>query len=92
MSNINMKPADELLSVRQKIKELSAREDELKKGFRDGTLDTSGDFAMVFITKRPSKRFDRKAAEAELGDLSRFEAVSESIVIRCEELQNPDAA
>lgn len=88
----NLKPADELLSVRQKIKELQGREAELKAGFKSGELDASGDFAMVLVTKRTAKRFDRKAAETELGDLSRFEAETESTVIRCEELQNPDAA
>lgn len=88
----NLKPADELLSVRQKIKELQDREAELKAGFKSGELDASGDFAMVLISKRPAKRFDRKAAEKELGDLSRFETVTESTVIRCEALETPDAA
>lgn len=88
----NMKPADELLWVRERIKALKAREDELRVGMVDGSLDRSGDFAVVFITKRPSKRFDRKAAEAELGSLSRFETTTESTVVRVEQLETPDAA
>lgn len=90
--SVNMKPADELLSVRQKIKELQDREAELRRGFMSGELNTSGDFAVVLVTKRKAKRFDRKAAEVELGDLSRFETETESTVIRCEELQSTDAA
>lgn len=88
----NMKPADELFTVRQRIKELQARESELKSGFKAGELDTAGDFALVAITKRKAKRFDRKAAEAELGDLSAFDVETESTVIRVEELEHPDAA
>lgn len=88
----NLKPADELLSIRQRIKELTAREDELKEGFRSGALETGGDFAVVVVAKRNAKRFDRKAAEAELGSLARFEVTTEQVVIKCEELANPNAA
>lgn len=88
----NLKPADELLSVRQKIKELQDREKELRNGIISGDFDTHGDFAAVLITKRKAKRFDRKAAETELGSLSRFDVEAESTVVRVEELQNPDAA
>jgi hypothetical protein len=88
----NLKPADELLSVRQKIKELQDREKDLRNGIVSGDFDTHGDFAAVLITKRKAKRFDRKAAEAELGSLSRFDVETESTVVRIEELQNPDAA
>lgn len=88
----NMKPADELLFVRERIKELQAREAELKDGFKFGELDTAGDYAIVILTKRKSKRFDRKAAEAELGSLSRFDVEGETAVLRVEELTNPDAA
>jgi hypothetical protein len=88
----NLKPADELWSVRQKIKELKAREDELRDGILGGALDTHGDFAIATITKRNQKRFDRKAAETELGSLSRFDSQTEITMIRVEELSNPDAA
>jgi hypothetical protein len=88
----NMKPADELLFVRQKIKELQARESELKDGFKAGDLDEAGDFAVVSIATRSTKRFDRKAAEKVLGDLSAYDVTGESTVIKVEELENPDAA
>lgn len=89
---INMKPADELLATRQKIKELQDREKELRDGIVSGDLETHGEFAVVLITKRKAKRFDRKAAEKEIGSLSRFDIETESTVVRVEELQNPDAA
>lgn len=88
----NMKPADELLFVRERIKELQARETELKDGFKSGELETDGDYAIVVVSSRKSKRFDRKAAEEELGDLSRFDVAGASTVIKVEELSNPDAA
>ena len=88
----NLKPADELWSIRQKVKELKAREDELRDGILAGELDTHGDFAIAMITKRNQKRFDRKAAETELGSLSRFDSQAEITMIRVEELSNPDAA
>lgn len=88
----NMKPADELLFVRERIKELQQREAELKEGFKTGELETDGDYALVCMAKRKTKRFDRKAAENELGDLTRFDVEGESLVIRVEELTNPDAA
>lgn len=83
----NLKPADELLSVRQKIKELETREKELKEGFQSGALDPRGDFAFVAVSTRKQSRFDRKAAEAELGDLSRFCAASEATYVTVNELQ-----
>lgn len=88
----NMKPADELLSIRQRIKELQDREAELKDGFRSGEYDCGGDFAVVVVAKRKAKRFDRKAAEAELGSLERFDVVTEQVVIKCEELAIPETA
>lgn len=88
----NMKPADELLMIRQKIKEMQDREKTLKDGIASGEFETHGDFAIVSITKRKNRHFDRKAAEAEIGSLSRFDVETESTVIRVEELETPDAA
>ena len=88
----NMRPADELFTIRQRIKELQVREDELSKAIKAGELETNGDFAIAIVSKRKTTRFDKKAAEAELGDLSRFNVEGESIVLRVEELANPDAA
>lgn len=88
----NMLPADELFVVRKKIKDLQDREAELKNGIRSGEMPAQGAFCIAFIKERASKRFDRKAAEAELGDLSRFEKASTATLVMVEELPNPDAA
>jgi hypothetical protein len=88
----NMKPADELLTVRRRIKELQGREEELKEGFKTGALNRSGDFAIVSVTKRKSKRFDRKAAEAELGSLKKYDVDGEAVVVNVEELTDHHAA
>lgn len=69
----NMKPADELYQVRQQIKALSEREAALKVAILDGSAETHGDFALAWIVDRTTTRFDRKAAEAELGTLERFD-------------------
>ena len=83
----NLKPADELLSIRQRIKALQAREDEIKAGMKSGELEMSGDFALASLSTRNSSRFDRKAAENELGDLSRFEVKTEITVLTVSELE-----
>jgi hypothetical protein len=82
----NMKPADELFSIRQKIKDLQSREAEIKAGMKSGDLDLGGDFAACRFVKRKSKRFDRKAAEEELGSLSRFEVQTETVALMVDEL------
>ena len=87
----NMKPADELLSVRQKIKALEAREAELKAGLQSGAMDLAGDFAVATVTVSKRKTFNRKAAEVELGSLARFETEGEVTTIRVVELERPVA-
>jgi hypothetical protein len=82
----NLKPADELLTIRRKIKELQERESELKDGMLSGEIDMGGDFAVARLVKRASTRFDRKAAEKELGSLSRFEVKGETIALLVDEL------
>lgn len=82
----NLKPADELLEVRQKIKALQAREAEIKDMLMEDGADLSGEFAVAFLTKRATSRFDRKAAEAELGELSRFDVKGETVALIVKEL------
>lgn len=84
----NMKPADELATVRAKIKSLQKREAQLKDGFKNGEYSEQGDFAFVSVSERNSKRFDRKAAEAELGDLSRFEVEISAVYITVHEVND----
>lgn len=83
----NLKPADELLSLRQRIKEMQAREAEIREGMLAGELELHGDFAIVEIKERKTSRFDKKAAEAELGDLSRFEVKGKQFVLNVSELE-----
>lgn len=80
----NMKPADELLQVRERIKEMKAREKKLADAIKAGDESMEGDFALCTYSVRSTKRFDRKAAEAELGDLSRFDVVGQSEVLKVE--------
>ena len=82
----NMKPADELLTLRQSIKEMQAREKEIKEGMASGDMPTDGDFAIARFVKRNSKRFDRRAAEKELGSLARFEVATETSALMVDEL------
>lgn len=53
---------------------------------KNGELEMNGDFAFAHFVKRKQRRFDRKAAEAELGDLSRFEVESESVALMVNEI------
>ena len=82
----NLKLADELLSIRQKIKALQAREAELKEAMSSPGADLSGNFAIAFFTKKTTSRFDRKAAEAELGSLARFDVKGETVALMVNEL------
>lgn len=85
-TNTNLKPADELLTIRNRIKELQEREKEIKAAMQSGEMETHGDFAVARFIKRKSKRFDRKAAEAELGSLARFDVEGETVALMVEEL------
>lgn len=54
---------------------------------KSGELEMAGDFALAHFVKRNSSRFDRKAAEAELGDLSRFDVKTETAALMVSELE-----
>ena len=82
----NLKLADELLSVRQKIKALQTREAEIKEALSAPGADLSGDFSLAHFVKRGSTRFDRKAAEKELGPLDRFDVKTETVALMVSEL------
>lgn len=82
----NMKPADELLMVRQKIKDAQKREAEIKDAMKAGKVSTVGDFAIARFVKRKTKRFDRKAAEAKVGSLAEFDVVGETHALMIDEL------
>lgn len=82
----NLKPADELLSVRQRIKELQAREAEIKDGMASGEMTMAGDYAIARFVKRATSRFDRKAAEAKFGSLAEFDVKGETVALIVDEL------
>lgn len=82
----NMKLADELLSIRQKIKTLKAREDEIKEAMQADPESMSGNFAVAFFVKKATSRFDRKAAEAEVRKLDRFDVKGETVALMVNEL------
>jgi glycosyltransferase involved in cell wall biosynthesis len=63
----------------------AAREAILREGIIAGELDSVGMMAIAFVTKQARRTFDRKAAEAELGDLSRFDRPTETIMVRVQE-------
>lgn len=72
----NLKPADELLEIREKIKDLRKREDYIKDAMLSGALEMEGDFAIAEFKRQTRRTFDRKEAEKELGTLVRFEKAS----------------
>lgn len=84
----NMKLADELFTIRQEIKRLQAREAEIKEALSETDADLSGHFAVAHFVKRTSSRFDRKAAEKELGPLDRFDVKGETVALMVSELAN----
>lgn len=86
----NMKPADELYQVRQQIKALTEREAALKAAILDGRAEAHGNFAMAWIVNRTTTRFDRKAAEAELGSLDRFDVKGEGRAVLVRPLTGED--
>ena len=81
----NMKPADELKTIRDQIKALQAREAELRDGLIAGEMDLVGNFAIASVTRQTRKTLDRKAAEAELGSLAKFEKPTEVTVVKVED-------
>ncbi|MHA3913870.1 hypothetical protein [Halovulum sp. GXIMD14793] len=91
MNASNMMPADELLWIKQKKAELETREKEIKSDIKAGLCPAVGEFAIALLAKRKTNRFDRKAAEEELGDLSRFEVHGKTVVLKVEELVNPES-
>lgn len=86
----NMKPADELYQVRQQIKALTERESAIKAAILGGLAETHGDFAVAWIVRRATTRFDRKAAEAELGSLARFDVKGEGEAVMVKPMNGVD--
>jgi hypothetical protein len=79
-----------LFQVRQARKELEAEETSLK-GTLEATCPDGGTFGLWCLTVKEvhGKRFDRKAAELALGDLTPFD--SPTVSIRVEVKPDPNA-
>lgn len=90
--NTNLKPADELFTIREKIKALQNREKELKTQMISGDASLQGEFTIARIVKRKTSRFDKKAAEEELGCLKRFNKTSETTALLIDELASATEA
>lgn len=86
----NLAPADEIQKIREQVKALRKREADLKALLISGEAAKEGHFVRARLLTRKSRRFDRKAAEAELGDLSRFSKETETIVLKLETITDDD--
>jgi hypothetical protein len=83
----NLAPVDEVQKIREQIKELKAREAELKALIVSGEASKDGQIMRARLITRKSKRFDRQAAEAELGDLTRFLVETEATILKLEPIE-----
>jgi len=86
----NLAPVDEIQKIREQIKTLKAREAELKSLIVSGEASKEGHFVRARLIARKSKRFDRQAAEAELGDLTRFLVETEATILKLEPIEEDD--
>ena len=66
MNETNRKPADELADVREKIRELKAREDRLREMMISGEAELMGDEFLASVVVRASERVDTVRMKKEL--------------------------
>lgn len=64
----NRKPPDELADVRERIKELKGREDELRDLLLSGEVDLVGDDYAARISTVTQQRVDSKKIRREFGE------------------------
>ena len=64
---VNVHPADELAALREEIKQLSAREDELRALLLKPDADLNGDQYIAHIQTSTRESVDKSALIAELG-------------------------
>jgi hypothetical protein len=88
----NRKPPDELADVRERIKELKAREDELRELLIAGEADPIGDDYAAVISKVVSERIDTTRLRRELGleRLRPFLVPLESTVVKVERMKGQE--
>lgn len=86
----NLHPVDELQKIREQVKALKAREAELKAMIVSGEASKEGQFVRAHLITRKSKRFNRQAAEAELGSIDRFLVETEATILKLETIEGDD--
>ena len=67
MTQTNRKPPDELADVREKIRELKAREDVLREMLISGEVELMGDEFVAKVSVSNSERIDTARMKKELG-------------------------
>lgn len=89
MTQTNRKVPDQLADVREQIRELKAREDELRNLLILGKADLVGDDYTAVISRIITERIDIAQLRKELGleRLKPFLVPSESVVIRLEPMK-----
>jgi len=92
MIQTNRKPPDELADVRERIRELKAREDELRELLIAGECELVGDDFAAVISKVVSERIDTARLRAELGTerLRPFLVPSERTVVNVERMKGQE--
>jgi hypothetical protein len=86
----NLHPADEIQKIREQVKELKAREAELKAQIVSGKASKEGQFVRAQLFTQVTRRFDRQAAEAEFGNVDRFFVETKALVLKLEEIDDDD--
>jgi hypothetical protein len=88
MTQTNRKPPDELADVRERMKELKRREDELKAELIAGKVELVGDEFVARISKVTSERIDSKKLRQEIAaeQLAPFLVTSTATVVNVERM------
>lgn len=86
----NRKPPDELYDVREKIRELKARESVLRKLLLSGEADFTGDEFRVLISTSKTEKVDTAKLKEELGlkFLRPFLTTSETTYVKIRRLND----
>lgn len=90
--NTNRKVPDQLADVREQIRELKLREEQLRELLIASDADLVGDDFVAVVSKVTSERIDVAQLRKELGleKLRPFLVPSESVVIRLERMKGQE--
>ncbi|MGY2987680.1 hypothetical protein [Bradyrhizobium sp. USDA 4508] len=88
----NRKPPDELADVRERIKELKGREDELRDLLIEGKADPVGDEYVAKISEQEGERIDSKKLRAKFGTdvLGPFMTKTRKTVVNVERMRGDE--